>query len=69
MTLETPTRTEPAGPAPTPGLTTSPRSHVVGLRCRACGRPEAIGPSFVCPDCFGPLEVAYDYDEIGRAHV
>jgi len=68
MTLETPTRPEAASPAPTTSLTASPRSHVVGLRCRACGRPEEIGPSFVCPDCFGPLEVAYDYD-VARAQL
>jgi threonine synthase len=56
MTLETPIRLQ----ADTP--TANPRSHVAGLRCRACGRPEEVGPSFVCPACFGPLEVAYDYD-------
>nr|MBA2380711.1 threonine synthase [Chloroflexota bacterium] len=56
MTLEIPTR-----PAPTAGPTSAP-SHVRGLRCRACGRPEELGPSFVCPACFGPLEVVYDYD-------
>jgi threonine synthase len=37
-------------------------SHIAGLRCRACGQPEAIGPKFVCTACFGPLEVFYDYD-------
>ncbi len=35
-------------------------SPVLGLRCRACGRPEEIGPSYVCAGCFGPLEVVYD---------
>jgi threonine synthase len=57
MTLETPVR--PATPA-----TTEPTgpSHVRGLRCRACGRPEDLGPSFVCPACFGPLEIVYDLD-------
>ncbi len=39
---------------------TAPSSHVQGLRCRRCGQPQAIGPSFVCPACFGPLEVVYD---------
>ena len=34
------------------------------LRCRNCGRTEPIGPSYVCAACFGPLEVAYDYDAI-----
>src|SRR4029079_18008401 len=60
MTLETPIRPAPADP------TARPRSHVAGLKCRACGRPEDVGPSFVCPACFGPLEVAYDYD-VARA--
>ena len=56
MTLETPIR--PATPPSTDGRP----SHVRGLQCRACGRPETLGPSFVCPACFGPLEVAYDRD-------
>ena len=50
-----PTAAEAAAP---PGAA----SHIAGLRCRACGRPEAIGPNFVCTTCFGPLEVVYDYD-------
>src|SRR4051794_2995396 len=67
MTLETPTRPAPTSPTTTAGGDPAKRpSHVRGLRCRACGRPEAIGPSFVCPACFGPLEVVYDYD-VARA--
>jgi threonine synthase len=58
MTLETPTR--PGAPADDPA-TTGP-SHIRGLRCRACGRAEELGPSFVCVACFGPLEVEYDHD-------
>jgi threonine synthase len=38
--------------------------RILGLRCRACGRPEALGPSYVCAGCFGPLEVAYDLDVV-----
>src|SRR5258705_2476113 len=51
----------PAEPADPPATTAAP-SHVRGLRCRACGRPEEPGPSFVCVACFGPLEVVYDHD-------
>jgi threonine synthase len=49
---------------PTSDVATAPpgTSHIAGLRCRACGRPEAIGANFVCTACFGPLEVVYDYD-------
>jgi threonine synthase len=38
--------------------------YVTGLVCRACGRHYAEGPNYVCEDCFGPLEVVYDYDRI-----
>ena len=44
------------------------RPRVIGLRCRNCERPEATGPNFVCPACFGPLEIVYDRDAI-RAQV
>ncbi len=42
--------------------------RVRGLRCRNCGRLEALGPSYVCAACFGPLEVTYDYARI-RAEI
>ncbi len=32
------------------------------LRCRECGREYPLDPIFSCEFCFGPLEVAYDYD-------
>src|SRR5262245_22557593 len=38
--------------------------HVKGLRCRECGREYDIAPLYTCEWCFGPLEVAYDYDAI-----
>ena len=44
------------------------RPRVVGLQCKNCGRPEALGPSFVCPACFGGLEVVYDREAV-RAQV
>jgi threonine synthase len=34
--------------------------------CRECGREYPVEPSHVCEFCFGPLEVAYDYDAISR---
>ncbi len=39
---------------------------VRGLRCRECGREYRIEPVHVCEHCFGPLEVAYAYDQIAR---
>jgi threonine synthase len=37
---------------------------VDALRCRECGRTYEISPRYACEWCFGPLEVAYDYDAI-----
>lgn len=39
-------------------------SYVTGLRCRECGKLSPAKPVHVCEDCFGPYEVAYDYDAI-----
>lgn len=44
------------------------RPRIVGLQCRNCHRPEPTGPSFVCPQCFGPLEVVLDREAV-RAQV
>src|SRR5262245_32904005 len=38
--------------------------HMRGLRCRECGQEYAALALHVCELCFGPLEVAYDYDLI-----
>lgn len=42
-------------------------AHVQGLRCRECGREYEVAPIYTCDWCFGPLEVAYDYDAITKA--
>jgi threonine synthase len=39
---------------------------VKGLRCRECHKEYPIEPLHVCEFCFGPLEVVYNYDEIGK---
>jgi threonine synthase len=36
------------------------------LRCRECGRVRDFEPAYVCGDCFGPLEVAYDLVALRR---
>ncbi|MFN8644802.1 MAG: threonine synthase [Candidatus Binatia bacterium] len=36
-------------------------AYVLGLRCRECGADCAQEPTHVCDQCFGPLEVRYDY--------
>ncbi|MCA9831014.1 MAG: threonine synthase [Dehalococcoidia bacterium] len=36
------------------------------LRCRECQREYPLTATHVCEFCFGPVEVAYDYDKIRR---
>ena len=38
---------------------------VLGLKCRLCGKQYPKEALNFCTDDFGPLEVAYDYDEVG----
>ena len=39
-------------------------SFVKGLECRECGQQYPKEPLHVCENCFGPLEIVYDYDGI-----
>jgi threonine synthase len=41
--------------------------HVIGLRCRECGRQFPAEALHVCDFCFGPLEVEYDYERVARS--
>ena len=34
------------------------------LRCRECGKSWGNQPRSICDDCFSPLEVSYDYDQL-----
>ncbi len=43
-------------------------AHVLGLRCRDCGREFDLAPVHYCDWCFGGLEVAYDLDWL-RGHL
>ncbi|MCD2186782.1 threonine synthase [Actinomycetospora soli] len=39
------------------------------LSCRACGHRTPLAPEFACPQCFGPLEIAYDFPSITREEI
>jgi threonine synthase len=45
---------------------TSGFGAAAGLSCRECGATYDLGPSHVCEMCFGPLEISYDPDAMGR---
>ena len=39
------------------------------LVCRACGATATLGADYSCWECFGPLEVAYDFGTITREQI
>ena len=41
----------------------------VALSCRECGKQYPLGPSYACVECFGPLEVSYDFTGVTRASI
>jgi threonine synthase len=67
--LATPTTPTPRSAMPMPGPVVDDRDgrpRILGMRCRNCGRPEALGANYVCAGCFGPLEIAYDLEVAAR---
>jgi threonine synthase len=39
------------------------------LLCRECGNETPLAPEYACLECFGPLEVAYDFGKIRREDI
>ncbi|HEY3492789.1 MAG TPA: pyridoxal-phosphate dependent enzyme, partial [Solirubrobacterales bacterium] len=42
---------------------------VQSLKCKECGTTYELDASYVCENCFGPLEVTYDYSGLDAAEV
>ena len=42
-------------------------SFVQGLQCRECGQDYPASPIHICDNCFGPLDIVYDYEGIKHA--
>src|SRR5918994_2173919 len=40
---------------------------IEALKCKECGQSYPLDARFVCEQCFGPLEVAYDFSELDAA--
>jgi threonine synthase len=43
--------------------------HARALSCRECGHQIELGPYYACPECFGPLEIAYDFPRVTREEI
>jgi threonine synthase len=54
--------------APNPSTTAS-FGNAVALLCRECGSSYDLGPRYACEECFGPLEVAYDFRGVTRESI
>jgi len=39
-------------------------SKLITLKCRECGEEHSPTHIYTCPNCFGPLDVTYDYDNV-----
>ncbi|GAA1657444.1 threonine synthase [Kribbella alba] len=59
-------------------LSTAPTAHTIRegafgngthLSCRACGAKSELGPFYACMECFGPLEVGYEFPTITREEI
>jgi threonine synthase len=53
------------------GVTTSQSGFgpARNLVCRECGSTTSLGASYVCMDCFGPLEIGYDFGTVTHADI
>src|SRR5918995_6757773 len=53
----------------TKGLREGAFGNASALSCRECGHQIELGPHYACPECFGPLEVAYDFPAVTREEI
>ena len=60
---------DPATNGGTTGLRERAFGNATGLSCRECGHEVELGPHYACPQCFGPLEVAYDFPAVTREEI
>jgi threonine synthase len=51
------------------GTRTGAFGNATHLSCRACGASCELGPFYACLECFGPLEVGYDYPAVTREQI
>src|SRR3954470_3696095 len=54
---------------PSAGVRAGAFGNATHLVCRACGEKSPLGPFYACMECFGPLEVGYDFPRVTRADI
>src|SRR3712207_1078319 len=51
------------------GLRPGAFGNATGLVCRECRSTQPLGPFYACQECFGPLEVGYDFPAVTREQI
>jgi threonine synthase len=51
------------------GLREGAFGNATELVCRECGATQPLGPFYACQECFGPLEIGYDFPAVTRAQI
>ncbi len=51
------------------GLREGAFGNAVHLVCRECGATVELGPHYACLECFGPLEIGYDFPAVTREQI
>jgi threonine synthase len=51
------------------GLREGAFGNATALVCRECSHQQQLGPFYACEECFGPLEVGYDFPAVTREQV
>ena len=63
------TTAPPAGATDTGGLRDGAFGPARELVCRECGTTRPLGPFYVCHECFGPLEIGYEFGTVTREQI
>jgi threonine synthase len=58
-----------SAPANPTADSTADLGPATALTCRECGERYQLGPRYACEQCFGPLEISYDFGAVTRADI
>jgi threonine synthase len=54
---------------PGTGLREGAFGNATALVCRECGHRQPLGPFYACEECFGPLEIGYEFPRVSREQI
>ena len=63
------TTAAPATASPSTGLREGAFGNATDLVCRECAARQPLGPFYACQECFGPLEIGYDFPVVTREQI